>query len=335
MSIIFVIIKYFIINNYEVKFYDANHEEKIVNQNTKNIHHYLLDNGLYYKIEKKNQIITPFDFIDNYYLTKKITDYKWSKKIPAPYVDNYLSPMRIALEKYENYKFYFHNKFETKLDSLNQLSSITRTEVANSILDELSKSFIYDEEIIFTRYPNLKTLLESGRGDCYTVSYINVMALRAAGIPSAVDYCPAWSGKVGGHTEFVVLNDNDVFESNVNTIHKHGLERAPKVYRLMSTTNEDLLQFKNIEIHKDLSFLKDLCYMDVTDQHAQVEDVEVNDISVDAQNKILYACVMSTKEWHPVAAAVVKESNVIFKNLGKGIRYKFGFFENDAFTFIK
>ena len=110
-------------------------------------------------------------------------------------------------------------------------------------------------------------------------------------------------------------------------MHKNGLKGAPKVYRLIANVNKDLLEFENVEIHKNLSFLKDLCYTDVTEQHTQVEDIRLDHIADDARNKILYACVMSNNEWHPVAALIVKEDYVIFKNLGKGIQYKFAFFE--------
>ncbi len=332
---IFVVFRYCFIDTYEVKFYNTDHKEIEFTFNVNHIHDHLLDNGLYYKIQKKRQIITPLNIMDNYYLTKKISSYKWSKNLPSSYVEQYLSPMRVSLERFDNSKSYFYQKFHHNLDSLNQLSNISRIDVANFILKDLSTWFIYDEEIIFTRYPNLHSLLQSKRGDCYTISYLNVMALRAAGIPAAVDFCPFWAGKAGGHTEFVVLNDKEVFESNVNTLHKFGLKGAPKVYRLIADVNRNLLVFKNKEIHKDLSFLEDFCYDDVTDQHTKVENIELKNISSHHLNKILYACVISNNEWHPVAALVVNSKNVVFKNLGNGVQYKFAFFENDKFEFIK
>ena len=155
------------------------------------------------------------------------------------------------------------------------------------------------------------------------------MALRAAGIPAALDLCPFWSNKNGGHTEFVFLNDENTFESNVNTEHKNGLLKAPKVYRLLSEENPKLQFLRNKTIHRDLSFLSDLYYVDVTDQHTSVKKEKIHVKNKKMEGEIIYACVYSGNKWHPVALSVVKNSYAQFENLNVAISYRYAYLQDD------
>ncbi|WP_333862781.1 transglutaminase domain-containing protein [Sphingobacterium sp.] len=314
---------------YQVQYFNDLNNEVAIDLKEKNLKEYIVKNNLYYQIQKKEEFISPLTHIENYYISKKLANYPWSKNLEYRYVQDYLFPRRIGMEKYQDWKKLLNKKFEGLLDSLSRNGINNRREVAICILKDLNSWFLYDEDIIFNRYPSVQELLSIKRGECYTISYISVMALRSAGIPAALDFCPFWSNKKGGHTEFVFLNDQNLFESNVNTEHKNGLKEAPKVYRLLSKENPEFDFLKNKTIHKDLAFLSDICYADVTDEHTSVNQKTVYTKDKKLEGELIYACVYSGRKWHPVAVSLVKNSSVIFKNLNNSIAYKFAFLKDD------
>lgn len=200
-----------------------------------------------------------------------------------------------------------------------------RTLVANEIIKKLEANFKYDDDILFHYYPSFHELENYKRGDCYFTSYYYVMGLRASGIPSAVDFSPSWGGnKSGGHTEFVIYNNSEKFESNVNTDHKSGLLNSPKVYRLG--------EFNNVIISKKLpskiSFLEDNCWVDVTNEHTQVEDLVYKNERI-KKDEIYILYVLNKRGVIPVAEANSMNHKIIFKDVGKGNCYKIGKYDGE------
>ncbi|WET68801.1 hypothetical protein [Sphingobacterium sp.] len=313
---------------YQLRFYDENNHEITFNKDVKNLKDYLIENNIYFQIQKESEFISPISKIRNYVISRKIGDYPWSKNLDDKHREDYLYPMRIGLERSQDWKMQLNDRYRYILDSFDNIGCTSRREVSLSVLNDLNSWFKYDEDIIFTRYPSFEQLSYLKKGDCYTISYISVMALRASGIPSALDFCPFWSNKIGGHTEFVFLNDSNVFESNVNTKHKHGLKDAPKVYRLSSKENVAYKFLTNTDIHSDLKFLADLCYEDVTMQHANVTNKKIPLNNQQLNGQLIYACVYSGGKWHPVAVSLAKSSCAIFENLNKNINYKFAYQKN-------
>ncbi len=278
----------------------------------------------------------------------------WSKKVSFNDFCEYILPYRCS-EEYpqSDIRNYFISKYNSLLDSIKK--SNNSLSASKYVVEAIDSSF-KDGTAIFKRYPYLhptkfSNLLKGRIGTCYDATIVKVTALRAFGIPSAIDQIPLWGN--GGSNHFLNktidrVNDtakitNSYYQTSTqhiisassydiptknegsvpNLVQKHYIRTVPKVYRLCFGMQPNSLasieRYNNIPFYFSNNRLKD-----VTHEYLETSDISLKLTKLMPSEKYAYLCVFDnqSESWKPIAWSSVSEhNNTKFVNMGKNIVY--------------
>lgn len=163
------------------------------------------------------------------------------------------------------------------------------------------------------------TLLHMPSGTCRDFAAVTALAMRAQGIPTAIDFTPLWAAGGSGHTWCAVLAGNGKMEPFSPPFTPPGNaerlnDRAVKVYRRTYAANPDLQQLLRCERIVPAMF-HTWFIKDVTDEYMAVHDV---DVKCDKSLGYAYLAMYDNRQWRPVAFAKVDGGCARFHNVGGG-----------------
>lgn len=150
--------------------------------------------------------------------------------------------------------------------------------------------------------------------DCIDLCYYRVSRLRAFGIPSAIDFIPAWPHRNGGHAWHVIFEPRFA-DRNLCDLPLSG--PAAKVWRV--TYESHPIPRADREEHIPPLFRMPF-YKDVTAEYVPTSDVHIA-WEGKAHPAYAYLSVFNNQQWTPVAWAETNGQQATFRNMGQGIVY--------------
>lgn len=218
----------------------------------------------------------------------------WVKKLPFEVFCQYVLPYRFAQEpliaRPDSSRFWWKSILET-VDfystlsySMDELRHIQRMHLGQS-----------DEKYRYNIH--LPVLEQKHIFDCLDDCYYNVAMLRAAGIPSCVDFVGDWPTRNGRHYWRVLMDEHYLFGEHPDM----SAPRAAKVFRW--AFSQPMVQ-------------------DVTDKYIDVADVTLTiDKQICRETEELCLAVFNTLQWKPIVKSHLVNGRARFDKMGKDIVY--------------
>ena len=234
-------------------------------------------------------------------------------------------PYRVGTEIAESWRLLYQERFERLLQSDSIQTAKQACEVINSELIKLPIHIAVTSALSINLRPT--TLANIKFGLCGDYASLAVYAMRALGIPVAVEFVPHWGRGNGSHV-FNVVYDNDKsshdFSGAEDSPDQHLIRfkhEIPKVYRRTFGKQKNSLAMlhDNEEIP---SFFKSAYMIDVTENYPfiGVKDVTIPLSSI-PNRKFAYLCVFNPNGWSPIAWGNIVEKNAQFQDIGPNIVY--------------
>ncbi|WP_455497766.1 hypothetical protein [Coprobacter sp.] len=156
----------------------------------------------------------------------------------------------------------------------------------------------------------------SDRG-CYFFAAANLLRYRAAGIPSAIDFIPAYANRNGGHCWVSVISPDREF----GKLEIEPGRRAPKIYRYTYSRTNRYADYQTKEYLPEMfrnPFIKDVtnCYLNVRDVTVPVSGMLKSKLP-----KLCFLAVFNAGKWVPVAVAERKMKRATFDCVAVGCVY--------------
>lgn len=241
----------------------------------------------------------------------------WSKLYSQDQFYNYVLPYRIYNEPLEyiwkKECFHKYSKYilysEDPIEVAKKIGQNLNFEVRATFFKKANKS-----------YSSMRNNLS---GKCDDAVLLQVMILRALGIPSAIDVVPIWGSNNIGHQMAVVITPSNSFV-NLETLVKGKLydnkwagNKVAKVYRHSFETVKDDVLFKYRQEEVIPGEFANLNKIDVTGDY----DLDVTDFTISYDHrlsKIAYLSLFSRQGWIPIAYTAAGKNKATFRNVGLG-----------------
>jgi hypothetical protein len=283
--------------------------------------------------------------IDNTFLIADIglafdlwNKYPWADQVPFDVFLNYLFPYKIYKEEAADWRSFFVEKYRDSLNNMLMSLEMDALRCTNEIyyrilVKDVGQWFEYEANPPrLTRHPGFRELMALKTSECYGWSYLNVMVLRSLGIPSTIDFVPAWGRKNAGHASEVFW-DNE--RQRFTTPPGRRFEFPTKVFRyafkqqsIWTDSIQPVIQ-QNIFL---LDFLKNDLWLDVTHEHTPTAtiDYECEQILSD----FAYICVFNYGRWIPAYWGRTTNGKARFENMGTEMLYRIAIPQGDSFEVI-
>lgn len=281
--------------------------------------------------EKKEDInfVTSDYLINNIECAFKVWKEPWASHLTFEEFCEYILPYRVGNERLE----YWRDSLLTDTIFREKIKWILKVEEYHSS-SFWACSYLNDE--LFRRYKEASLIpvnfthallpkeVDVSKWTCYEFSFGTIAAMRAWGIPVCLDFIPQWASRRNPHYWNVVLNYNKKnvpfvgFDDGPTIRHKPDIKMA-KVYRRTYAHNPTILS--NIAKSESVPpFFSDPFHKDVTREYLNVYDIEIELIKEPScKRQISYLCVFDNQKWVPVHWGEIKQSKVVFNDVGTEI----------------
>lgn len=298
----------------------------------------LLSSGWQIESETINdsEILTSADIIQ----TIDISYARWKEtskliNIPVEVYLEYLLPYKVDGEFPDDWRL----ELEKQMPHISD-SNGTRVKI-NNILDKQQQwkyksavreiqnlHYSYSDKVpSFTTYPSFNEIKLLKRGECFMGSVIATYCMRAAGIPSTIDYIPFWGSINGSHSFDVhwdaksnMLVKDYPFNLPVAKIFRKTYKRVKQL--------DDFISAKNQRNEAQLDYLNNNFTLDVTAEHVPVHDIRYK-IPPLSNGKIGLICVYSYGEWKPIFYGTLHNNMFQFKDMGTNVLYRIATISKD------
>jgi hypothetical protein len=150
--------------------------------------------------------------------------------------------------------------------------------------------------------------------DCDDESIAYTAAMRAKGIPAAVDCMPLWPNRRTGHSWCTIIDNG----SNNRPINGPSTFPISKVYRRTFAINPGLLELANSGETVPPQF-RYLCIKDVTDEYQRTVSLSLPVWKTG--NSYAYLATFDGSYWQPVAWGKTRCGKAYFEKMGRDVAY--------------
>lgn len=249
----------------------------------------------------------------------------WNKHLDFEDFCELVLPYRIEREIPETWRPLYKERFEQVL----QADTIkTAKEACIAVNNELIKLPIHialTGALPISIRPS--TLANIKFGLCGDYANLAIYAMRASGIPVAIEIVPHWGRGNNSHIFNVVYDNNGVshdFSGAEQNPDEHLIRfknEIPKVYR--KTFGKQKHSLAMLHGNEDIpAFFKNAYLKDVTGNYSFIG---AKNISIPLPNKtnqkFVYLCVFDPNGWTPVAWGKITGNEVMFQTVGPNIVY--------------
>lgn len=293
-------------------------------------------------------------FVDENYLLDRIRHaltlsgkYPWNQSIPDSIFLNYLMPYKIINEYPGNWWAYLTPHYRDSMawwsspsyDRFNVSDIRLIHDYTTFYMGDLPEWWAYDAIAqTYTPFPSLKEILLLRYGGCQMESMINAMILRTWGVPAVVDEVIYWGSQNGSHTAEVIWNPElGKMDSGHDFYFTNTRRRPSKVirhsYRKTGVYTKMIAPYLH-GAELQIPQMKNDHWFDVTAEHCPAGDLvyPVGDQwPVDLELGYIY--VMNYGNWMPVSYGIRENENIRFRNMGKDIMYRIGYFNKGEHHF--
>lgn len=289
-------------------------------------------NGLVYNAKK---YMLDRDTITYEILTSTIENsiearnYSWAKAYDNIIFFKYILPYRIGNEQIEDWRSFLSHEFSWVEDSAGKDASAD--EVAKIVNNYVNRNFSYDLRHLKNPHEQkLEDLFANKNGNYRDLSFLKAKILRSLGIPATVDYIPYLSDSVHSFYFAVYSDIKGNFKPLLNPETEKLIDDKtliPKVYRrIYHSIDSSLFAIKDL-MKTTPPYLGHYDYLDVTADYVPVHDINYEGFCPDT---LIYLSVFNDKKWRAVDWAVCKNGNATFKNISKGINYRFSWLDDET-----
>ncbi len=292
-------------------------------------------NSIYSNIPKEKipdyEVLTAEMLIENIDYAFRAWQLPWAKDLSFAEFCEYILPYKVNTEKPTFWRKKLYDQLSWVADSFR--NETDRRKICSIINDQLHW-FKFQWPFNYPTVQDFDGMLASKTGKCSDATTLTVYAMRALGIPAAVDFTPQWANRSYGH------NWNTLLYKNGKFINFQGTETNPGATKIEYDPNEEWTfrrakiyrtSFSNVGKNDELiraghfipATFQDEFYLDVTADFVPVADlkVEILDSFGDDDLRYMYLCVFDNQDWIPVDWGHVKKGAAFFKDAGKGVLY--------------
>ena len=231
----------------------------------------------------------------------------WLQDIPFDDFLEYILPYRIESEQLD----VWFDSIEKPLTH-NCFTNIPNVSKQNIL--QIGNSFNTQKELETSRDFINKFIHIDFENNCFGACTMQMLWLRAMGIPVALDFIPAHPNRNGRHYWCEIISP-EVRDGNKDIFKNYS---AAKIYRQMFSIQNDYKKYKN-------EFLPDLFstpfYRDVTSEYLKCSDISVKNVKENISPWYAYLAVFNNLKWEPVAISEFKNDKILFKDMGHNILY--------------
>lgn len=184
---------------------------------------------------------------------------------------------------------------------------------------------------------SLREMLLNKKGRVEDLAHLELMALRANAIPSALDFTPAWAARRGNFAWTRLLLDGAAGRSIPVLAGAEVPLDAPtgslaKVYRRTFASQADSWAARVPGTEPLPTWLADSRMRDVTAEYVPVASISLALRPKTRRSVLAYACVFDGRTWTPIAAGSVSDEGawVRFIDLGCNVAYLPAWFDEDG-----
>lgn len=245
-----------------------------------------------------------------------------SGKLPLNVFFEYVLPYKIGKEPLTEWR-------KSGIENYKHLVNLSKTniEIVTLINKEIIESFKYNPNAPNAEFRTWEDLTLNMEGDCWAMSKSICYPLRSLGIPTAIDFIPAWGNTNGVLHAWnsIVLSENKSIpflggeesppDYNPFRIYKNLMRYPPKVFR--KTYSPPSLQ--NTYYYSQ-NMLKSDGYLDVTDQYLPTKDISLS-ISDKVSAESLSLTIFSNGNWIPVFWSKANRNKFTFTKMASNVLY--------------
>lgn len=262
----------------------------------------------------------------------------WKNWVSFDAFCNYILPYKCFNEYPEDWR----NTLRTRYKKLLNDPSVNHSmpEVTCGLVNEQLTWFNFSR--VLGDYPaalSIGQILLGQKGDCIEMAALGAYTARAQGIPVAIDYTPQYGNINDTHKwNALILSDAESLsfeggetEPGEMTYLREGDNKFAKVFRKRMSWVESSFAAKAREygIRHIPDFLSDPRIQDVTAAYTKVGDIRLR---VKGRNgTAVYLCVFKLREWVALAGGILKNNEVEFSQMGRGLVYMPMFYNNHRY----
>ena len=243
----------------------------------------------------------------------------WGHKISFDQFCEYVLAYRFNHEAVQEWRQYYQDKYRKMLDTLRYDSCHQLASRMHQFTPKMyNLSYFYEYPFDF-----LIDQTETGQlGSCVHIAIYRAQVMRAAGIPTAIDFTSNWGNRGGGHTWNTILMENGKpfhYEGNTKEFGQNLVSKVAKVYRKTFGRQDIYFSDHSKEIPESL---RNDHIIDVTPEYTNTLNISVQ-IRYSAEKKKKYAiiCSHNNKTWIPQDWGKISGNRAFFKNMGVGNLY--------------
>ncbi len=287
--------------------------------------------------------------------------YPWCKDIDFDTFCKYILPYTTNNCYWEQAADFFEQKYATLRDSVCHKSY---KEIGKIIAEDIDKTFVQNWVLFSQKHKGLlpttfENLAKAQIGTCLEANIYKIAALRANGIPAALNTFPNWGNansphfwteiigdehieKLYDNTQRPYISDSDILVDNIfwkntysptvkDTLPHVSIQYCrtiPKVYRINYEIQQNCLALRAKEEIPD--FFRNPGIEDITDKYIVCKDIEVPLWDNKHKKEYVYLCCYDDNNWIPVCWSIPRKKQALFTKVGVNVLYLPAYYENGA-----
>ena len=287
--------------------------------------------------------------------------YPWCKDIDFDTFCKYILPYTTSNCYWEQASDFFEQKYATLRDTV---SHISYKEIGKIISEDIDKTFVQNWVLFSQKHKGLlpttfENLAKAQIGTCLEANIYKIAALRANGIPAALNTFPNWGNANSPHfwTEIIgdehieklydnaqrpYISDSDILVDNIfwkntyspavkDTLPHVSIQYCrtiPKVYRINYEIQQNCLALRAKEEIPD--FFRNPGIEDITDKYIVCKDIEVPLWDNKHKKEYVYLCCYDDNNWIPICWSIPRKKQALFTKVGVNVLYLPAYYENGA-----
>lgn len=267
-----------------------------------------------------------------------VWDRPWNQHLNFEEFCEFILPYRVGSEIPESWRQLYRERFEPLLQS----DTIqTAKQACTAINNELIKLPIHiAKSSVMPIGLRPSTLVNIKFGLCGDYANLALFAMRASGIPVAIEIVPHWGRGNNSHV-FNVVYDNDRTSHDFSGAEQNPDEHLirfkneiPKVYR--KTFGKQGNSLAILHGNEDIPpFFKNAYMTDVTGNYSFIGAKDITIPLPDKTNrKFAYLCVFDPHGWTPIGWGNITENKVKFQAVGPNIVYHVALYTNKKLELV-
>lgn len=262
----------------------------------------------------------------------------WKNQVSFDAFCNYILPYKCYSEYAEDWRSGLRARYRHILDDSTNGQSMVK--VTCALVNEQLTWFEFSRTL--GEYPSalsIGQILLGKKGDCIEMASLGAYSARALGIPVAIDYVPQygnvndthkWDALILGDSESLPFEGGETEPGEMSYL-REGDHKFAKVYRrrLGWVESSFAAKARASGIRNLPEFVSDPRVQDVTPRYTRVGDIRLNIKGRDGTP--VYLCVFKLREWVAIAGAMIRNDEVEFSNMGRGLVYMPMLYQNHRY----